>query len=60
MPYGRTDGLTLKDSATQLLKKIKSGALVAQFRMQKSTYPCVDESTCVDKEVVGGALWRDQ
>ena len=31
MPYGRTDGLTLKDSATQLLIKYKSGALVTQW-----------------------------
>ena len=28
---GRTDGQTLKDRATQLLKKYKSGALVTQL-----------------------------
>ena len=30
MPDGRTDGQTLKDRATQLLIKYKSGALVTQ------------------------------
>ena len=32
MPDKRTDGQTLKDRATQLLIKYKSGALVTQFR----------------------------
>ena len=31
MRYGRTDGLTLKDRATQLLIKYKSGALITQL-----------------------------
>ena len=31
MPDGRTDGQTLRDRATQLLNKYKSGALVTQF-----------------------------
>ena len=31
MPDSLTDSQTLKDSATQLLKKYKSGALVTQF-----------------------------
>ena len=30
MPYGRTDSQTLKDRATQLLIKNRSGALVTQ------------------------------
>ena len=35
MPYGRTDSQTLKDRATQLLKKYKSGALVTQFLLEE-------------------------
>ena len=31
MAYGRTNSQTLKDRATQLLKKYKSGALVTQI-----------------------------
>ena len=31
MPYGRTNSQTLKDRATQLLKKYKSGAIVTQI-----------------------------
>ena len=31
MPYGQTNSQTLKDRATQLLKKYKSGALVTQI-----------------------------
>ena len=31
MPYGRMSSQTLKDRATQLLKKYKSGALVTQI-----------------------------
>ena len=32
MPDVRTDGQTVKDRATQLLTKYKSGALVTQFQ----------------------------
>ena len=31
----QTEGLTLKDSATQLLTKYKSGTLVMQYSIQK-------------------------
>ena len=35
MPDGRTDSQTLKDGATQLLTKYKSGTLVMQYSIQK-------------------------
>ena len=38
MPDGRTDGQTLKDSATQLLIKYKSGALVTQCCFRDSHF----------------------
>ena len=34
MPDVRTDGQTVKDRATQLLTKYKSGALVTQFQIK--------------------------
>ena len=50
MPYGRTHWQTLKDRATQLLIKYKSGALVTQYpkslkeisRVLKIHYACLD------------------
>ena len=40
-----TDGQTLKDSATQLLIKYKSGALVTQFEIDKSILPHLIQSS---------------
>ena len=53
MPYGRTDGLTLKDSATQLLIKYKSGALVTQQQMSSLILllvPVADGLQAADKK----------